>query len=409
MHDKASHFDEFRPKEPTKEEYEMYTAAAKAAGLIIEVVPYGATSHIVDMARRMRRENMDSEKQWYDLLFGDETSFSKIPYDKRFCLILRAGLDDALVVLMVAMLPNVSEIYLDSTPADAIALPWKSSRYHFSNLRRLTAAPIDDTTTWPLGFFNPVFAEAKLETFEAHTCSFWNYAFSSGDPNTDPYIITPVLLIEVLESAKESLEELQFEIYCGELAERFEPSVEDDFIHSLVQFKNLKILSTPAEMWSGHLTGNDALFAERSSKKEERLCRRLPLSLEVLRFLLWNEEAELPLIQLQDLCQTHAQTLPNLKRLLVGPTNNPNWPECFELIPSPPVKWLGMKYVIGKRKPPKNSMWGNREFRRIREQYRNLVTGENENEDGNEVSEPMGQAEAKAMLYDTAYEQRADR
>jgi hypothetical protein len=44
------------------------------------------------------------------------------------------------------------------------------------------------------------------------------------------------LLIEVLDSAKESLEELHLEIDCGELAEQLEPDVEDEFVHSLVHF-----------------------------------------------------------------------------------------------------------------------------------------------------------------------------
>ena len=77
--DKEGHFDQSRPKEPTKEEYEMYTAAAKAGGLIAEMVPYSVTSHIVDMARPTRFDNIEPEKRWYDLLFGDETSFSKNP------------------------------------------------------------------------------------------------------------------------------------------------------------------------------------------------------------------------------------------------------------------------------------------------------------------------------------------
>ena len=77
---------------------------------------------------------------------------------------------------MVAVLPNVSEIYLDGTPANIIALPWKSPKHCFSKLRRLRAAAIDNTITWPLGFFHPLFAEAKLETFEAHTCSSWYYS-----------------------------------------------------------------------------------------------------------------------------------------------------------------------------------------------------------------------------------------
>lgn len=100
----------------------MYNAAAKAVGLIAEVVPYGATSHDVDMVQPMTRDGMDSEKRRYDLLFGNEASFSRIPYDKKLCHILQAGHDDTLAVMTTTMLPNVSEVYLDETPANVIAL-----------------------------------------------------------------------------------------------------------------------------------------------------------------------------------------------------------------------------------------------------------------------------------------------
>jgi hypothetical protein len=458
-HDKAGEFDENRPKEPSKEEYEMYTAAAKAAGLIAEVVPYSKTSQIVEAARPMRPHDLDPEKRWYDLLFGDETSFSSISYDKRFCHILRAGIDDPLVVLIVAMLPNVSEIRLDGAPADVTALSWQTPNHRFTKLRRLTAAAIDDTLTWPVGFFNSVLAEAKLEIFEANTCSSWFYqdidetmdplhmmevpitlqpgslqlgklelvraclrptdmeclvkacphlkkfTFSSGNPDTDPYTISPALLIDILGSVQESLEELCLEIDCAGLAEQFDPDVEDDFIHSLVDFKSLKMLSTPAEMWSGHETDLDAWYAEETLENRERICRRLPSSIEILHFPLSEEESELPLIQLQDLCRTHAQTLPRLRRISMGPTNDPTWLECFEKILSeekeslhagergleieigepiktnfdafpyssrlPDLKWFGTKYAIRKPKP-RDSLLAGRDFHRIKERYSNL-------------------------------------
>lgn len=115
-------------------------------------------------------------------------------------------------------------------------------------------------------------AEAKLETSEANTCSFWFYwdidepmdllhlmevpsalqpgfsplgkldlvraclgligmeylveacpqlrkfTFSSGDPDIDPYTISPTLLIDSLGSVKGTLEELCLEIDCAGLA-----------------------------------------------------------------------------------------------------------------------------------------------------------------------------------------------
>ena len=256
---------------------------------------------------------------------------------------------------------------------------------------------------------------------------------SSGDPDTEPYTISPAFLIEVLDSAKESLEELHLEIDCGELAEQFEPGVEDDFIDSIVHFESLRVLSTPAEMWSGHLTDIDAFFAERSLEEEDRLCRRLPQSLEVLRFRLSDEGSELPFNQLRDLCRTHVQTLPNLRRLTLGSTNDPIWLECFETIvtqekdallasqgafeveidepvktawddfPSssrlPDLRWFGTKYAILKRKLLKKPFQN--DIRRFREQYRNRVMGDpapNEDEDDDETSEMTGRVDVQLML-----------
>ncbi|KAJ4379545.1 hypothetical protein N0V86_004726 [Didymella sp. IMI 355093] len=458
----------------------MYTAAAKTSGLIAEVVPYSKTSQIVEAARPMRLDDLDPEKRWYDLLFGDETSFRSTTYDKRFCHILRAGIDNPLVVLIVVMLPNVSDICLDGAPANVTALSWQTPNYRFAKLRRLTAAAIDDTLTWPVGFFNSVLVEAQLKIFEANTCSSWFYqdidetkeplhmmevpitlqpgslqlgklelvraclrptdmeclvkacphlkkfTFSSGDPETEPYTISPALLIDILGSVQESLEELCLEIDCAGLAEQFDPDVEDDFIHSLVNFKSLKMLSTPAEMWSGHETDLDAWYAEETLEDRERICRRLPSSIEVLHFPPSEGDSELPLIQLRDLCRTHAQTLPCLRRISVGPTNDPTWLECFEKILSeekeslhtgekrleidmrepikttfdafpsssrlPDLKWFGTKYAIRKPKP-KDSMLAGRDFRRFRERYSNLGL------EDDEIPRSMGQdPELQAIL-----------
>ena len=73
------------------------------------------------------------------------------------------------------MLPNVSEICLDGEPADVTVLAWQTLKHRFIKLCRLTAAAIDDTLTWPVGFFNSVLAEAKLEILKANTCSSWFY------------------------------------------------------------------------------------------------------------------------------------------------------------------------------------------------------------------------------------------
>jgi len=65
----------------------MYTAAAKAIGLINNVIPYTAESYIVKRVRAMVSDGgyMGSEREWYDLVFRNATSFSKVSYDHQFC------------------------------------------------------------------------------------------------------------------------------------------------------------------------------------------------------------------------------------------------------------------------------------------------------------------------------------
>lgn len=107
-HNKAAEFNKYRPKEPLRDEYELYTAAAKAAGIITEIIPYPSKSLIIEKVAPMEAHELDPDMLWHDLIFDDEISFNSLPYDQRFCHTLRAGIEDPLVVLMVAMLPNVS-------------------------------------------------------------------------------------------------------------------------------------------------------------------------------------------------------------------------------------------------------------------------------------------------------------
>ena len=126
------------------------------------------------------------------------------------------------------------------------------------------------------------------------------------------------MMIDILHPLQDTLEELCLEIDTFGLEELLDKDGNSDFIQSLTHFKNLKLLSTSAEMWRGYESDLDAWHTGDELKDDQRLCRRLPPGIEMLVFPLSEDEPELPLNQLRNIIQTHAVTLPCLKRLRVG-------------------------------------------------------------------------------------------
>lgn len=176
------------------------------------------------------------------------------------------------------------------------------------------------------------------------------------------------------------------------------------------------MLSSPAEMCLSHEQDLDSWYAERALGDRARFCRRWPPSNEVLHSPLSDEESELPLIQLRDLCRAYAQTRPRLWRLILG-AHDPSWLKSYKKIqieekeglhagkgslhveigepiktawnafhPSyrlPDLKWFGTEYAISKAKPRVSTTVG-RGFRKIREHY------EGHSMDAHEVSRLIG-------------------
>jgi hypothetical protein len=191
-YNKAAEFDEYRPKKPLKDKYELYTAAAKAADIITEILPYATKSLIIKEAVPIKARELNPDVLWYDLIFDNDTSFNSLPHNQRFFHILRADIEDPLFVLMVVMLPNVSQIFLRIAPADITALAWPTSKHHFTKLRRLIAYATDGILTWPVGFFNSMLAEGKVETLEACLCSSWYRDLDDVKPvHTKSVPVTP--------------------------------------------------------------------------------------------------------------------------------------------------------------------------------------------------------------------------
>jgi hypothetical protein len=126
----------FRGPEPTEAEYLSLTAAARDQGVITEIHPYEHSSYLIEVARKINSTGFDSPEQWYTHAFDRELAFSELSYDRKFCQMLRAGLDDPLVVLLVALIPNLKEIIPHEIPSDMHMLHWRT-KHKFTALRRL--------------------------------------------------------------------------------------------------------------------------------------------------------------------------------------------------------------------------------------------------------------------------------
>jgi len=102
--------------------YDKFTKAAKAAQVIDVVVPYEAAGATAEEAA-----SHHNQKWFQDLLAIEGLSLDNLPeppydppYDLLFCQTLRAGYEDALVALMLALLPNLRILQLHAFPTDAL-------------------------------------------------------------------------------------------------------------------------------------------------------------------------------------------------------------------------------------------------------------------------------------------------
>jgi hypothetical protein len=93
------------------EGYERLTQAAVHAGVITPVLPYEPESSIGIDFRNL-------EKQSVPVAYGDEVSYANVydnrqsslhnpPFDTRFCKLLRYGLAEPYIILLMALLPNI--------------------------------------------------------------------------------------------------------------------------------------------------------------------------------------------------------------------------------------------------------------------------------------------------------------
>ncbi|KAF1961705.1 hypothetical protein CC80DRAFT_531548 [Byssothecium circinans] len=152
---------EFDPEFPLRDEpvlpdYYFIARAAQAAGVIKCITPFSKKNIIAETVNNSPVLHWD--------LFHDGSN--PIPYDEKFCLLLRAGVEDAYVVLLMAILPNLREVFFNGMPYQETALRWRFPVEGGRKLRRLSALANDPNLSWALQYLNEQMQAPRLEELE---------------------------------------------------------------------------------------------------------------------------------------------------------------------------------------------------------------------------------------------------
>jgi hypothetical protein len=319
-------------------------------------------------------------------IFDDQIGINEVSYDRKFCQILRAGIEDAQVVLLLALLPNIREIFMRGGPDDLNTLTWRAS-HNFESLRDLTVCG-PDTLIWPLSFFNDLLRTTrKLETLQCCIGSSWYRTLTEIEP--DPSHILPVniqphslncmrtlelkyccltasdlrgliaacprlesfcyhvatssegvpgpsstAIIEILEPLKNTLKDLYLDV---PLVDNEDRRVQE--IRSLTHMKTLEILDTAATMWLDIINEDFALDEydsddSNASLSARCLYSRLPTSIQKLIFheTQNSEETEPALSQMIDLVRMQPEVLPKLVEVVIETSDEDYIEELSEII-----------------------------------------------------------------------------
>jgi hypothetical protein len=131
---------------PSADDYALFTEAARSAGIIQHIWPYEPTSSLIEEARAIHADSHASELEpgmWENYIYDSQIDIDDIPYDRKFCQLLNAGIEDSYVALMLALLPHVRELVIYAAPCDHNALPWRIPRHGFATLTEFVACAPD--------------------------------------------------------------------------------------------------------------------------------------------------------------------------------------------------------------------------------------------------------------------------
>jgi hypothetical protein len=345
------------PRDPEAREadYEMFTNVAKTAGLIDTILPYEPTSSLVERALSLRALPTSNLPEWHKRIYDPDADIDDVSYDQKFCQLLRAGLEDPLVAILLAILPDVQKIVLHLAPEDNMKLPWKNPPHRFQALRKLFTRS-DSEYNNLIAFFNVLLQGGGMEAFESHGGgSYWcpeEFSFKLYDTSIQSFHLQPKTLslhrlvleqcdlplfeLQVLVTACHRLRTFYYSctncdreypcLFPADLVEALAPHKDSlETLHLAVPyvdkqtrllgdlsgFSKLESLNTTPDMWHMALEGSDIA--------EDHLSFRLPRSLVDLTFNTVSKadenESRLSSLQIEDLYSTRHIRLPNLRQL----------------------------------------------------------------------------------------------
>lgn len=287
--------------------------------------------------------------------------------NRTFCDQLHAGSEDPLVVLLVALLPNVREITLDGVPGDMYAVSWQP-KHGFPELRTLVACAVDGELQWPLAFFQPLLASSRLrvlkashatsrlpqltqhqpmiqelsqsalvsttlalERIELENCclrasdlqsllqccnGLRSFLYTNRRCGLRPWSPSPADFVELLRPYETTLHTLILDVDV----DHYEDKVDQRgaLIHSLSHMTALKVLVTAPEMWHCVAVGDAMVMNSNIGWEEWRLSMRVPPNVETLVFGLSEAERTASPSQLSDLIRMRTLILPYLTTLSIG-------------------------------------------------------------------------------------------
>jgi hypothetical protein len=165
--------------EPSEEQYFSLTSAAKASGIIDEIVPYEDEGILYGKIKPLFFPSLSNDPtNPYDIgVLDNHDYFHKLPYEQKLCHLPRADMDDSYAIPLFAMLPKLNDLSLEVTDEeDAIALPWPKSTHGFASLRRLALIGTSTHQVWATGSINNALRLAtNLNELVLHNSPFLCY------------------------------------------------------------------------------------------------------------------------------------------------------------------------------------------------------------------------------------------
>lgn len=336
--------------EPDHDDYQMFTQAALAAGIIETSVPLPLAGEF------------ESKLPWCETVVSEEP-LADIPYDTRFCHLLSKGFEDPYIVLFVSLLSNVREIIFRDLVPSGDALPWHLPIHGFAKLRKIRVGAREPAYLSALTQFQELIQSTPIEALESYStnddASYWEDAggspcrplFLTGELSitrlaldgcwTMPGDMTMLIracrtlksfrylphifcntslptreLLKLLRAHKDTLEDLSLISWIG--------SGDSFDIDSLVEFQSLKRLEATGGLWPRLVSTSGSTPVPTT----ERIAYRLPSSLEELTlhedWTAMNQEHLKDILSLQD------SRFPNLRTLTIASAYSDEYKELNE-------------------------------------------------------------------------------